>query len=100
MKIPFNKPYLTGKETQYIEEAVKSGKISGNGIFTQKCQQFFESNYGFKKTLLTTSCTDALEMCAMLANIQPGDEVIVPSFTFVSTAIIFLPTNGLRHNFD
>ncbi len=88
--IPFNKPYLTGKETQYIEEAVKSGKISGNGIFTQKCQQFFEEKYGFKKTLLTTSCTDALEMCAILANIEKDDEVIIPSFTFVSTALAFV----------
>lgn len=90
MKIPFNKPYLTGNETQYIEEAVKSGKISGNGIFTQKCQQFFESNYGFKKTLLTTSCTDALEMAAILINIKEGDEVIMPSYTFVSTANAFV----------
>ncbi|MEW5676292.1 dTDP-4-amino-4,6-dideoxygalactose transaminase [Flavobacterium enshiense] len=88
--IPFNKPYLTGKEAQYIEEAVRSGKISGNGMFTQKCQRFFEEKYGFKKVLLTTSCTDALEMCAILANIQPGDEVIVPSYTFVSTAIAFI----------
>lgn len=88
--IPFNKPYLTGKEMLYIEEAVKSGKISGNGLFTQKCQAFFEQKYGFKKVLLTTSCTDALEMCAMLANIQPGDEVIIPSFTFVSTAVAFV----------
>jgi len=88
--IPFNKPYLTGKETQYIEEAVKSGKISGNGVFTQKCQTFFEQKYGFKKVLLTTSCTDALEMCAILANIHPGDEVIIPSFTFVSTALAFV----------
>jgi dTDP-4-amino-4,6-dideoxygalactose transaminase len=87
---PFNKPYLTGKETQYIEEAVQSGKISGNGMFTQKCQNFFEQKYGFKKVLLTTSCTDALEMCAILANIQAGDEVIVPSFTFVSTALAFV----------
>jgi dTDP-4-amino-4,6-dideoxygalactose transaminase len=88
--IPFNKPYLSGKETQYIEQAVHSGKISGNGIFTQKCQQFFEEEYGFKKCLLTTSCTDALEMCAILADIQPGDEVIVPSYTFVSTALAFV----------
>ncbi|AOW08118.1 dTDP-4-amino-4,6-dideoxygalactose transaminase [Flavobacterium gilvum] len=88
--IPFNKPYLTGKETQYIEEAVKSGKISGNGMFTQKCQSFFEEQYGFQKVLLTTSCTDALEMCAILADIQLGDEVIIPSFTFVSTAIAFV----------
>jgi dTDP-4-amino-4,6-dideoxygalactose transaminase len=88
--IPFNKPYLTGKETQYIEQAVKSGKISGNGIFTKKCQNFFEQKYGFKKCLLTTSCTDALEMCAILADIQPGDEVIIPSYTFVSTALAFI----------
>lgn len=88
--IPFNKPFLTGKETQYIEEAVKSGKISGNGLFTQKCQTFFEKKYGFKKCLLTTSCTDALEMCALLADIKPEDEVIIPSFTFVSTALAFV----------
>ena len=88
--IPFNKPYLTGNETKYIEEAVKSGKISGNGLFTQKCQTFFEQKYGFKKVLLTTSCTDALEMCAILADIQEGDEVIVPSYTFVSTALPFV----------
>jgi len=88
--IPFNKPYLTGKETQYIEQAVRSGKISGNGDFTKKCQSFFEEKYGFKKCLLTTSCTDALEMCAFLADIQPGDEVIIPSYTFVSTALAFV----------
>lgn len=88
--IPFNKPYLTGKEMQYIEEAVKSGKISGNGLFTKKCQEFFERKFGFKKTLLTTSCTDALEMAAILADIKEGDEVIVPSFTFVSTALAFV----------
>lgn len=88
--IPFNKPYLTGKETHYIYDAVNSGKLSGNGKYTQLCQKFFEETYGFKKTLLTTSCTDALEMCAILADIQPGDEVIVPSFTFVSTAIAFV----------
>ena len=88
--IPFNKPFLTGKETQYIEEAVQSGKISGNGIFTQKCQAFFEEKYKFKKALLTTSCTDALEMAAMLANIGTADEVIIPSYTFVSTALAFV----------
>jgi len=88
--IPFNKPYLTGKETLYIEQAVRSGKISGNGEFTKKCQAFFEEKYGYKKCLLTTSCTDALEMCAILADIQPGDEVIVPSYTFVSTALAFV----------
>lgn len=90
MKIPFNKPYLTGKEMHYMYQAVYSGKISGNGMFTKKCQRFFEERYGFKKTLLTTSCTDALEMCALLADIQPGDEVIVPSYSFVSTALAFV----------
>jgi len=88
--IPFNKPYFTGKETIYIEEAVKSGKISGNGLFTQRCQCYFETRYGFRKCLLTTSCTDALEMAAILCDIQPGDEVIVPSYTFVSSALAFV----------
>ncbi len=90
MKIPFNKPHLTGKETEYITQAVAIGKISGNGNFTHKCQQFFEQRYGFKKCLLTTSCTDALEMAAILCDIQPGDEVIVPSYTFVSSALAFV----------
>lgn len=90
MKIPFNKPFLTGKEAHYIYQAVYSGQLSGNGTYTKKCQKFFENNYGFKKTLLTTSCTDALEMCAMLLNIETGDEVIVPSYTFVSTALAFV----------
>lgn len=88
--IPFNKPYISGKEIHYMYQALQAGKISGNGMFTQKCQKFFEEQYGFKKALLTTSCTDALEMCAILANIQPGDEVIVPSYTFVSTALAFV----------
>jgi dTDP-4-amino-4,6-dideoxygalactose transaminase len=88
--IPFNKPYLTGKETRYIEQAARSGKISGNGEFTKRCHAFFERRYGFKKCLLTASCTDALEMCAILADIGPGDEVIVPSYTFVSTALAFV----------
>ena len=107
--IPFNKPYFTGKETSYIEEAVKSGKISGDGIFTKKCHDFFEKNYEFKKVLLTTSCTDALEMAAILINIQPGDEVIIPSFTFVSTAnafalrgakIVFVDSGSENPNID
>lgn len=89
-KIPFNKPYLTGKELGYIKDAVFRGKISGNGHYTIKCQEFFQQRYGFKKCLLTTSCTDALEMAAILCNIQPGDEVIVPSYTFVSTANAFV----------
>jgi dTDP-4-amino-4,6-dideoxygalactose transaminase len=88
--IPFNKPFLVGNETKYIEEAVSSGKISGNGIFTKRCQDYFEQNYGFKKCLLTSSCTDALEMAAILCNIEPGDEVIMPSYTFVSTALAFI----------
>lgn len=88
--IQFNKPFLTGKETQYITEAVKSGKISGDGLFTEKCHKFFENKYGFKKCLLTTSCTDALEMAAILLEIGPEDEVIMPSYTFVSTANAFV----------
>jgi dTDP-4-amino-4,6-dideoxygalactose transaminase len=88
--IPFNKPYLTGKETRYIRQAVLSGKISGNGLFTSKCHQFFEREYGFKKVLLTTSCTDALEMAALLIDACPDDEIIVPSYTFVSTANAFV----------
>lgn len=88
--IPFNKPYLTGKEAHYLYQSVLSGKISGNGLFTKKCHQFFESRYGFLKTLMTTSCTDALEMSAILANLGPGDEVIMPSYTFVSTSNAFL----------
>ena len=88
--IPFNKPFLTGKELEYIRQAVEAGKISGNGAFTQNCQRLLEQRYGFRKALLTTSCTDALEMAAMLAGIRPGDEVIMPSFTFVSTALAFV----------
>jgi dTDP-4-amino-4,6-dideoxygalactose transaminase len=89
-KIPFNKPYLTGKEMHYMYQAVYSGKISGNGLFSKKCQAFFESTAGFKMALLTTSCTDALEMSAILADLKPGNEVIVPSYTFVSTALAFV----------
>lgn len=88
--IPFNKPFLTGKEAHYMYQAVYTGKLSGNGEFTNKCQQFFEDKYGFKKVLLTTSCTDALEMCAILCDVKPGDEVIVPSYTFVSSALAFV----------
>lgn len=88
--IPFNKPYLTGNETEYIRLAVESGKISGDGIYTKKCHQFFEKEFNFKKVLLTTSCTDALEMAAILINIMPGDEVIIPSYTFVSTVNAFV----------
>lgn len=88
--IPFNKPFLTGKEAHYIYQAVYSGKLSGNGVYTKKCQKFFEEHYGFKKALMTTSCTDALEMAALLCDIKPGDEVIAPSYTFVSTVLAFV----------
>ena len=90
MKINFNQPHLTGKEAHYMYEAVMAGKLSGNGKFTKACQAWFEQRYGFRKCLLTTSGTDALEMCAMLCELKPGDEVIVPSYTFVSTALAFL----------
>ena len=107
--IPFNKPYFSGNETRYIEQAVRSGKISGDGLFTQRVHQFFEQQLGFQKVLLTTSCTDALEMAALLLNIQPGDEVIMPSFTFVSAAnafvlrgakIVFADSTALNPNID
>lgn len=88
--IDFNLPHLTGKEAHYMYDAVYAGKLSGNGKYTKLCQNFFETRYGFKKCLLTTSGTDALEMCAMLCDLKPGDEVIVPSYTFVSTALAFL----------
>lgn len=89
-KIPFNKPFLTGQELANIREAVTLGKISGDGFFTKKCHNFFQNTYGFKKVLLTTSCTAALEMSAMLANISADDEVIMPSYTFPSTANAFV----------
>ena len=88
--IDFNRPYLTGREAHYMYQAVMNGKLSGNGEFTKRCQSFFEERYGFKKCLLTTSCTDAIEMAAILCDIQPGDEVIVPSYTFVSSALAFV----------
>ncbi|MBQ0735321.1 dTDP-4-amino-4,6-dideoxygalactose transaminase [Aquimarina celericrescens] len=88
--IPFNKPHLTGKETHYIYDAVNSGKISGNGKYTKLCQRLLKEKYDFGKCLLTTSCTDALEMAAILIDIKEGDEVIVPSYTFVSTANAFV----------
>lgn len=87
--IPFNKAFVSGDEMEYIADAIQRGQISGNGYYTKKCQEFFNKRYGFKKCLLTNSCTDALEMCALLLNIQEGDEVIMPSYTFVSTANAF-----------
>ena len=88
--IPFNKPHLTGKEYWFINRAVKGGRLCGNNIFTRRCDRFFERRYGFRKALLTTSCTDALEMAALLSEVGPGDEVIVPSYTFVSSALAFV----------
>ncbi|RLD40018.1 MAG: dTDP-4-amino-4,6-dideoxygalactose transaminase [Bacteroidetes bacterium] len=94
MKIPFNKPYLSGKEIENVTSAALWGHISGNGVYTQKCHGFFEEKYGFRKCFLTTSCTDAFEMAVMLMDLQKGDEVIMPSFTFVSTANPFLLTGA------
>ena len=88
--IPFNKPYITGKESHYMYKSVYDGHISGNGRFTKKVQTFFEEKWGFKKFILTTSCTDALEMVALLLEIKESDEIIVPSYTFVSTALAFV----------
>ena len=89
MRIPFNRPYITGTELEYIEDLIRNIKngwtISGDGYYTKKVNEFFESRFGAKKALMTTSCTSALELATHLLNLQPGDEVIVPSFTFVST---------------
>lgn len=107
--IPFHQPFRTGTELHFLQEALQNGKLSGNGIFTQRCQAFFEQRYGFLKCLLTSSCTDALELAALLIDIQPGDEVIMPSYTFVSTAnafvlrgarIIFADSQPLHPNLD
>ena len=89
MNIPFNKPFVTGTETSYIAQVIASGKLAGDGEFTRRCQQFLEDRFGFGKALLTTSCTDALEMAALLVGIREGDEIIMPSYTFVSTANAF-----------
>jgi dTDP-4-amino-4,6-dideoxygalactose transaminase len=107
--IPFNKPYFSGAETRYIEQAVRSGKISGDGMFTKRVHDFFEQELGFRQALLTTSCTDALEMAALLLDIRPGDEVLMPSFTFVSAAnafvlrgakVVFVDSTSLNPNLD
>jgi len=90
LMIPFNKPFLTGEELTNISQALNNRKLSGDGEFTKKCHAWFEKKYEFKKALLTTSCTDALEMCAILLAIKAGDEVILPSYTFVSTANAFV----------
>src|SRR4249920_3436701 len=95
MNIPFNKPYMTGKELWYISQAHAKGHLAGDGDFTKKCNAWLEQHTGCRKALLTHSCTAALEMAAILADIQPGDEVIMPSFTFVSTANAFVLRGGV-----
>jgi len=95
MKIPFNKPYVAGNEMKYIKQACKNGVLVGNGPFTKKCQVWLEDKIAVKKALLTHSCTAALEMAAILINVQPGDEIIMPSYTFVSTANAFVLRGGV-----
>ncbi len=90
MNIPFNKPFIAGKELYYIAQAVTYGNIAGDGHFTEKCAGLFEERFGIAKVLMTPSCTAALEMAALLCDFQPGDEVILPSYTFVSTASAFV----------
>jgi dTDP-4-amino-4,6-dideoxygalactose transaminase len=87
--IPFNRPYFTGEEIDCLASAIHSGHVSGNGPMTKKCHAFFEQRWGFKKCLFTSSCTDALEMCALLLELKDGDEVVVPAYTFVSSALAF-----------
>jgi dTDP-4-amino-4,6-dideoxygalactose transaminase len=95
VNIPFNKPFVTGKELKYIQQAVSNAHLSGNGEFTKKCNAWFESEIGCHKAFLTHSCTAALEMAAILTDIQPGDEVIMPSYTSVSTANPFVLRGGV-----
>lgn len=95
MKIPFNKPFIVGHELDYILDAVNSGQLSGDGPYTKRCHAWLEQNTGCKKALLTHSCTAALEMAAILCDIAPGDEIIMPSFTFVSTANAFVLRGGV-----
>lgn len=95
MTVPFNKPYMTGKEIVHIAEAHVNCALAGDGVFTKRCNTWLEEKTGAKKVLLTHSCTAALEMAAILADIQPGDEVIMPSYTFVSTANAFVLRGGV-----
>ena len=95
MNIPFNKPYMTGKELEYIAEAHMNNMLTGDGPFARRCHAWLEQTTGCSKALLTHSCTAALEMAAILADIQPGDEVIMPSYTFVSTANAFVLRGGV-----
>ena len=87
--IPFNRPFFAGNEQEYIAESIAKGQISGNGYFTRACEGLLEQWIEARRVMLTTSCTDALEMCALLLELEPDDEVIIPSFTFVSTANAF-----------
>jgi dTDP-4-amino-4,6-dideoxygalactose transaminase len=87
--IPFNIPFLSGSELKHFEEVISSKKFSGNGKFTKKCLEFFYNKYQFKNSFLTSSCTDALEMCGLLLNIKLGDEVLVPAYTYVASANAF-----------
>jgi dTDP-4-amino-4,6-dideoxygalactose transaminase len=89
-RIPFNKPFIAGKELHYIARTITSGQLAGDGYFTKHCCQVFEEQLGIHKILMTPSCTAALEMAAMLCDLEPGDEVILPSFTFVSTVNAFV----------
>jgi len=89
-KIRFNKPYLSGSEFEYMRQTIEIGRTSGNQIFTKLCHKYFKEKFGFSFNLLTTSCTDALEMSALLLALNPNDEIIMPSFTFVSTANAFM----------
>src|ERR1019366_807396 len=95
IRIPFNKPYMTGRELAYIAEAHAAGHLAGDGMFSRRCGAWLEQRTGARKALLTHSCTAALEMGAMLADIGPGVEVIMPSFTFVSTANAFVLRGGV-----
>src|ERR1700682_387508 len=88
--IPFNRPYVSGKEFEYIQKAIDNLHLSGDGLFTKRCEALLEQELGVPRALLTTSCTHALEMAALLLDIKPGDEIIIPSFTFVSTVNAFV----------
>lgn len=93
-RVPFNRAWVSGRETEYVIAAVNSSHLSGDGPFSGRCQEVLREGFGHQRTLLTTSCTDALEMCALLLSLQPGDEIIVPSFTFVSTVNAFVIHGG------
>lgn len=95
MKLPFNRPHITGRELEYIAQAHEGSQLAGDGPFTKKCHQWLEQQTGTRKALLTHSCTAALEMAALLLDIQPGDEIIMPSYTFVSTANAFVLRGGV-----